>query len=250
MRRGPTGWPSIWWNRLTVEVPHGKLAHVNLYVQAARDVQSVLASYRTHLIAIRGHLDVAVQEAGGYWEKPNLEFILLDPCTRNGHVRAVAGAQAMIDRTSLSIPEDEDYLDLRIVSFSGLHFYNKYGRRIRTRSRPRDARTNRPLRVSKSGYTPPLWDDGTSESYEISILFDVDLQTKTLRDAYLAAIDWGTDDKGREIYYETEIPPPSTGTGGLGLGGPQPQPRPIGPPDDDFNDLLGQDEDVDGPNSA
>lgn len=56
-------------------------------------------------------------------------------------------------------------------------------------------------------------------------------------------MDWGEDDKGREIYYEIEVPS-STATG-FGSPGPgrQPQrPSPFGPPDDDFGDLLDQDE--------
>ena len=35
---------------------------------------------------------------------------------------------------------------------------------------------------------------------------DIDLGSKTLRAASVAAIDWGSDDKGRKIYYEEEIP--------------------------------------------
>ncbi len=81
---------------------------MNLYTQAATHLQSVLAQYLTNLSAVRGYLDSAVQEAGGYWEKPNTDLRLLDPCTRGGHIRALAGALALTVRTDISIPDDED----------------------------------------------------------------------------------------------------------------------------------------------
>jgi hypothetical protein len=76
--------------------------------------------------------------------------------------------------------------------------------------------------------------------YEISVLLDIDLGTKTLRKASLVAIDWGEDDKGREMYYEEGIPaPPMASSGGSGLGGLTPRPGSGGPPvDDDFSDFL------------
>jgi hypothetical protein len=55
------------------------------------------------------------------------------------------------------------------------------------------------------------------------VLVDLDLATKTLRTAVLAAIDWGQDDKGKEIYYEEEIPAtPMEGFGGAVGGTPAP----------------------------
>src|SRR5258708_2265459 len=97
------------------------------------------------------------------------------------------------------------------------------------------------------GYDPP------DNPYEVSVLLDIDLGTKTLYMASLAAIDWGKDDRGREIYYEEEIPPPAVAgfndpgsdgsLGGPGLG-------PSSPPDDDFNDLLGDGEEVTGTDPA
>ena len=76
-------------------------------------------------------------------------------------------------------------------------------------------------------------------AYEISVLIDIDLGTKALRKASLAALDWGEDDKGREIYYEEEIPPsPMTSFGGSGLGGIMPGPGSGTPTDDDFSDFL------------
>lgn len=96
---------------------------------------------------------------------------------------------------------------------------------------------------------PPLIEDDPSledglfgPTYEISILMDIDLGTKTLRKASLAAMDWGEDDKGREIYYEEEIPaPPMAGLGGSGPDGTMPGPGSGGSLDDDFGDLLNED---------
>jgi hypothetical protein len=58
--------------------------------------------------------------------------------------------------------------------------------------------------------------DPTAQPYEISILADIDLGSKTLRGMSLAAINWGPDDKGRTIYYEEAIPAIPMGR----LGGP------------------------------
>ena len=96
----------------------------------------------------------------------------------------------------------------------------------------------------------PLWGyDPFAKPYELSVLLDIDLGTKTLYMASLVAIDWGSDDKGREIYYEEEIQPLAM-TGfddpgrdeGPGRPGPDSGPR----LDDDFKDLLGGGEGVAG----
>jgi hypothetical protein len=81
---------------------------------------------------------------------------------------------------------------------------------------------------------PPLLEDDPSfeeglfgrPPYEVSVLMDIDLGTKTLQKASVAAIDWGEDDKGREVVDDS------------GLGGPIPRPDSGGSLVDDFSDLL------------
>jgi hypothetical protein len=106
--------------------------------------------------------------------------------------------------------------------------------------------------ASEKWICDPLWGDPPVESYEISVLLDFDLGTKTLYMASLAAIDWGEDNKGRQIYYEEEIPPPAV----TGFDDPDPGVRPGGRPPgeslllDDFKDLLGNGEGVAGTDPA
>jgi hypothetical protein len=228
----------------------GKLSRVNLYLQACEDVQQILAVYGSWLSRFRGCLDRSVQEVGGYWEPPDHpDFAIVDACVRTGHVRALAGADAS------RWPAVKGSLRLKIVSFCGLHLYTLGGQRIRTRSWPRNIKTDQPMCGPKEEWvSSPLWGhDPTARSYEISVLLDIDLGTRTLRKASLAAIDWGEDDKGREIYYEEEIPPPAmTGYDGSGPSGDPHRPgRGLGsPPDDDFNDLLADGEGVTGSDPA
>lgn len=219
---------------------------MNLHKQAEEDVERILARYGTWLSGFRGCLDRGVQEAGGYWEDPNVDFRLMDPCTRSGHVRAYAGGLAV------KLPDGEAALRLKIVSFSGLHLFTSDGQRIRTRTRPRNTKTGLPMRVGKSWADSPLWGhDPSAQPYEISVLVDIDMRTKTLAMASLAAIDWGEDDKGREIYYEQEISaPPLAGMGDSGSGGLPVRPNPSGPLDDDFADYLGEGDDSVGSNPA
>ncbi len=229
-------------------VTPGKLARVNLHHPGREDVQRILANHGPWLRRYRGCLDHFVQEVGGYWEEPgHPDFMDVDACVRTGHVRALAGPvvrQWPTDRTSLR---------LKIVSFSGLHLYTPDGQRIRTRTRPRNIKTGLPMRMTKKTGTYPLWGhDPLAQPYEISVLLDIDLRTKTLFKASLAAMDWGEDDKGREIYYEEEIPPPAvTGFDDSGPdGSPGGHGSGSGSPLDDFKDLLGDGEEVAGPDPA
>lgn len=80
---------------------------------------------------------------------------------------------------------------------------------------------------------------------------DINLGTKTLQKASVAAIDWGEDDKGREIYYEEEIPaPPMEGFDDSGEGGTLTRPDSGGPPVDDFSDLLNEEGEETGTDPA
>lgn len=228
----------------------GKLSGVNLHPVGRDDVQRILAAHGSWLSCYRGCLDQAVQEAGGYWEAPDHpDFACIDASVRTGHVRVLAGAVAS------RWPAHSASLRLKITSFCGLHLYTPEGQRIRTRSRPRDLRTGLPLRAPK-GWVPeaPLWGhDPYAHSYEVSVLLDIDLGTKTLYKASLAAIDWGKHRRGREIYYEEEIPPPAVTD--LGDSGPSGGPGRSGPGfgslmDDDFHDFLRDGEEVAGPDPA
>jgi hypothetical protein len=108
------------------------------------------------------------------------------------------------------------------------------------------------MRLTEEWVPTPLWGhDPFVAPYELSVLLDIDLGTKTLYMASLAAIDWGEDDKGREIYYEEEIPPPAmTGFDGSGPDGGPARPGPSSPLDDDFNDMLDDGEEVTGSDPA
>jgi hypothetical protein len=234
--------------RLLVEP--GKLSRVNLHRLGRDDVQWILADHGPFLSCYRGCLDHCVQEAGGYWEAPSHpDFVSIDPCTRTAHVRALAGAVVS------QWPQGGASLRLKVTPFSGLHLYTPDGQRIRTRSRPRDLKTGLSMRMAKDWtLAAPLWGhDPFAQPYELSVLLDIDLGTKTLYMASLVAIDWGTDDKGREIYYEEEIPPPAVaGFDDSGPDGGPGRPGPNSGPslDDDFIDLLGDGKGVAGSNPA
>jgi hypothetical protein len=108
------------------------------------------------------------------------------------------------------------------------------------------------MRPQDDQLATPLWGyDPSAQPYEISVLLDIDLRTKTLAMASLAAMDWGEDDKGREIYFELEIPaPPMTGFGDTGAD-ESPVPPGSGPlPQDDFGDLLNEGEEDVGSDPA
>lgn len=222
----------------------GKLARVNLHEQGREDVQRILAAYGPWLTRFRGCLDQAVQESGGYWEAPERpDFAAIDPCVRTGHVRTLAAAVAK------GWPARKGSPRLKVGSFCAVHLYTQEGQRIRTRTRPRSRKTRQPMRAPKMEWAsaPPLWGhDPSAQPYEISVLLEIDLGTKTLYMASLAAIDWGDDDKGREIYYEEEIPPPAV----AGFDDPDPKASPdeslrsSSLLDDDFKDLLGSGEGV------
>lgn len=192
---------------------------MNLRQQAQQDVSSILGAYGRDLGQHRAYLDESVQETGGYWEEPNPDFLNIDPSVRAGHVRQFAAGLAA--RQKVGKPT----LRLKIKSLAAYHLYTPDGQRIRTRNRPVDKKTRKPMRAITSdseplfGYDACMRTNGASEGsgplfgydpsaqpYELSVLLDVDLGTKTLLAASLAAIDWGRDDKGRVIYYEEEIP--------------------------------------------
>jgi hypothetical protein len=232
---------------LNVLVGPGKLSCVNLHVQGRGDVQQVLADHGPWLSCYRVCLDQCVQEAGGYWEEPgHPEFLNVDPCTRSAHVRALAGA--VVARW----PSTVGSLRLKVVSFSGLHLYTPDGQRIRTRTRPRIPKSHLRMHASEQQWImePLPGFDPVVQTYELSVLLDIDLGTKTLYKAALAAIDWGVDDKGREIYYEEEIPPPAAGYGDSGPGGSGREPYSGPPVDDDFDDMLDNGEEVTGSDPA
>jgi hypothetical protein len=185
---------------------------------------------------IRGFYDLSTQETGGYWEHPNTDFLAIDPGVRSGQIRQLTAGE--VSKRSKDLPVLQT-LRLKVVSLAGLHLYAPTGERIRVRQRPVDRRTGKPMRApDQTFYAEPLFgedlvspgEDGTlfgydpdTQPYEISVLVDLDLGTKTLRAAALAAIDWGQDDRGKEIYYDEEIPAtPMEGFGGAVDGTPAP----------------------------
>lgn len=213
---------------------------MDLHRQAREDVRRILSAHDAWLSAYRGFLDLGVQDAGGYWEVPNVDFVSIDPCVRSGHVRQFAAG--LVGK----LADCESPLRVRMRAFAGVHLYTPGGDRIRTRSWPRSRKTGLLMQASTYEQPPLLEDDPSFEDglfgrppYEVSVLMDIDLGTKTLRKASVAAIDWGEDDKGQEIYYEEEIPaPPMEAVDDSGLGGPIPRPYSGGPLVDDFSDLL------------
>ena len=195
---------------------------MELRQQAELDVKRILSAHGPDLGNIRAFLDLAVQETGGYWEDPNPDFVGIDANVRAGHVRQFAAGQMSGSANKAPVLRT---LKLKVVSFAGLHLYTPEGQRMRTRKRPVNRRTGKPMRaVDANAGLEPLFDlgstpqespdavqplfghDSSAHPYEISILMDIDLGSKTLRAASVAAIDWGSDDKGRKIYYEEEIP--------------------------------------------
>jgi hypothetical protein len=208
---------------------------MDLQRRAAQHVKRLMAAHGGDLSTIRGCYDLSTQETGGYWEYPNTDFLIIDPSVRSGHIRQLTAGE--VSKRSEAQPALRT-LRLKVVSFAGLHLYPPTGERIRVRRRPFD-RTGKPMRAPNPAFcTEPLFgedldspgEDGTlfgydpdAQPYEISVLVDLDLATKTLRTAVLAAIDWGQDDKGKEIYYEEEIPAtPMEGFGGAVGGTPAP----------------------------
>jgi hypothetical protein len=223
---------------------------MDLHQQAEGDVRDILAAHGADLSRLRAWLEVAVPEAGGYWEEPGTtDFRSIDPAVRSGHIRQWAaglGLRRKAGKPALST------LRLRVVSFAGLHLYTPDGRKIRTRTRPSSRKSGLPMRAGTarpeplfgSGPDEPQGDSGTlfghdpdARPYEVSVLMDVDLGTKTLKAAWLAAIDWGTDDKGRQIYYEQEIPPQPMQASGAEAGGTPVPPGSVGPAQDGFPEL-------------
>lgn len=225
---------------------------MNLREQAQRDVQAKLSAHGSDLSTIRAWLDQGVQEAGGYWEHPLPDFLVIDPSVRTGHVRQFAAGLAVRQRAKGLVLRT---LRLKVRSFAGLHLFTPDGWRIRTRQRPQDRKTGKPLHVSSepeplfeeeefrevaaAGPSALLGYDPSAQPYELSILMDIDLGTKTLRAASLAAIDWGKDDKGRKIYYEEEIPALPIQLSGPAGGGDAPgEPGSWDGPAGGFDDLL------------
>lgn len=233
---------------------------MDLRSKAERDVKHALATYGPDFIKLRSALELAVQEAGAHWEHPNLELSLIDACVRSGHVRQLAAGHLLRGRMG------EVTLGVKLVPFAGIHLYTPGGQRIRTRSRPVTGRDRRPMRPDVF-HADPLFDleigDQTGEEteqsevlfghapsaepYELDVLLDLDVITKTLTMASLAAIDWGPDDKGKMIYYEEEIPASTIAlpSGPNGDGTPVP-PGAEGPADDGFGDFLADEGDETG----
>lgn len=94
---------------------------MNLHHQARADVQRILTAHGTWLSGFRGLLDLGVQDAGGYWEPPNVDFVAMDPCVRSGHVRQFTAGQAG------QLAGCQSPLRLRVTSFAGLHLYTSWG---------------------------------------------------------------------------------------------------------------------------
>lgn len=130
---------------------------MDLHRQAREHVRRVLGAHGTWLSAYRGCLDLGVQEAGGYWEIPNVDFVSIDACVRTGHVRQFAAG--LLGK----LTGHESPLRVRVVSFAGLHLYTPDGQRIRTRSRPRSSKTGLPMRASTHEQPPLPGDDPSME---------------------------------------------------------------------------------------
>jgi hypothetical protein len=231
----------------------GKLSVMNLRQIAEQDVKRMLATHGADLGNVRACLDLSAQETGGYWETPNPDFVSIDSCVRTGHIRQLAAGKLV--RKLLPT------LRLKVKTFAALHLLTPDGKRIRTRTRPVVRRTGKPMRALPAGFEQePLfgdedlqaaqgaagvlfgYDPPAQQPYEISILMDIGLGTKSLAGAWLAAIDWGKDDKGRTIYYEEQIPAlPMQLSGSTGGGNPPDASDGWGRPGNGFEDFL-QDE--------
>jgi hypothetical protein len=237
---------------------------MNLWQQAQRDVQAKLAAHGPDFSTFRAWLDQGWQEAGGYWEHPLPDFLSIDPGVRGGHVRQVAAGLAVRHRArGLGLQT----LRLQVKPLAGLHLFTPDGWRIRTRKRPLERKTRKPMRVSSeldplfgeedfqaappAGAVPLLGYDPSAQPYQLSVLMDIDLGTRTLRAASLAAIDWGKDDKGQKIYYEEEIPaqPIQLGSPGSGANGPGAPGNWTGP-GSGFDDFLRDEGEETGSDSA
>jgi hypothetical protein len=197
---------------------------MNLHEQARGDVLDVLAA---HSAALGQHVtcfDLSVQEAGGYWEDPNPDLANVDPGVRGAHIRQYAAGLAK------RVQGGKPTLRLRMRPMAGYHLLAPDSRKIRVRMRPVTGRRRRPMRAADDSELTFDYDmttrqqdpgplenaeaaasgvlfgyDPSAQPYEISVLLDVDLGTKTLASAWLAAIDWGSDDRGKMIYYEEQI---------------------------------------------
>jgi hypothetical protein len=240
---------------------------MNLHQQAESDVRRLVSAHRSDFSIVRGCLDMAVQETGGYWEHPNPEFLSIDASVRAGHIKQLAAGFITRRKVAKAVAATPPLptLRLRIRGFAGLHLYTPDGQRIRTRLRPVTGKNRSPMHASqgdsdalfeydevrRASVPKPLFGhDAGAKPYEVSILMDIDLGTKTLKAAWLAAIDWGPHDRGRVIYYEEEIPaPPMAGTSGPDGGTPVP-PGAGGPPEDGFGDFLGQEGEETGTDPA
>jgi hypothetical protein len=224
---------------------------MNLRERAREDVRGILAAHGTELGQHVTCFDMSVQETGGYWEDPNPDLASIDPGVRSAHMRQFAAGLA---RRAASVQAGKPALRLRIRPMAGYHLLAPDGRTIRVRMRPVTGRNRRPMRAATSdsellfeydlavGAQDPdarereetanpgvlFGYDPSARPYEISVLLDVDLGTKTLSSAWLAAINWGQDDRGEMIYYEEQIPAMPLGDvgepGGRSAG-------PSGPPD-------------------
>jgi hypothetical protein len=234
---------------------------MNLHEQAREDVRDVLAAHGVELGQHVTCFDLSVQEAGGYWEDPNPDLANVDPGIRSGHFRQFAAGLAA---RAAQVRAGKPTLRLRLRSMAGYHLLTPDGQKIRVRMRPVSGRSRRPMRATASDseltfdydLTAGRQDPGPGERgeaaapgvlfgydpsarpYEISVLLEVDLGTKTLASAWLAAIDWGKDDRGKMIYYEEQIPAvPLDGTGQPG-GGTAGTPGPQSPAGLGFEEFL------------
>ena len=233
--------------------------------RAMQHVKQLMGVHGGDLSTIRGHYDLSTQEVGGYWEDPNTDFLIIDPSVRSGHIRQITAGRVAKGCTENPVLHT---LLLKVVSFAGLHLHAPTGERIRVRKRPIDPKTSKPMRAPSAKYvSEPLFGedlvssgegatlfgyDPDAQPYEISMLVDLDLATKTLKGAVLAAIDWGQDDRGREIYYEEEIPAtPMEGFGGGAGTTPQPSVGGWGGGSGTgFEDLLRDEGEATGPDPA
>lgn len=174
---------------------------MDLHDRPRQVVQQILDSYGSWLSSYRGYLDVAVQEVGAIWEPRFPELGDVDACVTAGDVRQRAYASLLEEWKESNAP-----FRVKLVAFAGLHLYTPEGRRITTRKYPQDARTNAKIPVTE----PPLvlfGEDPRADPFDISVLWDLDFNAKTLRSAHLAAIDWKDleGDKGPPILYHAEL---------------------------------------------